>query len=62
LFSLSFYNPTEVDGLRDIKSGKIGKLMAIVGTITKTTEVRPELLIGGFSCAVCGAKVKDIEQ
>ena len=36
--------------------------MAIVGTITKTTEVRPELLIGGFSCAVCGAKVKDIEQ
>lgn len=62
LFSLSFYNPTEVDGLRDIKSGKIGKLMAIVGTITKTTEVRPELLIGGFSCSVCGAKVKDIEQ
>jgi DNA replication licensing factor MCM6 len=47
--------------LRDIKSDRIGKLMAIVGTITKTTEVRPELLIGGFTCGICAAKVKDVE-
>lgn len=36
--------------------------MSLLGTITKTTEVRPELLIASFSCLVCGAKVKGVEQ
>lgn len=36
--------------------------MSIVGTITKTTEVRPELLYGCFACELCGKKIKDVEQ
>jgi DNA replication licensing factor MCM6 len=51
-----------VDSIRDLKSEKIGKLMALMGTITKTTEVRPELLYGTFSCNSCGARIRDVEQ
>lgn len=62
MFYIGFTNLAEVDTMRDIKSTKIGKLMSIVGTITKTTEVRPELLVASFSCQLCGAKINEIEQ
>jgi DNA replication licensing factor MCM6 len=62
LFYVAFFNYPEIDGIRDLKSGKIGKLMALMGTITKTTEVRPELLVAAFTCQICGAKIRDVEQ
>ena len=62
LFSIGFYNYPEIDSIRDLKSGKIGKLVALMGTITKASEVRPELLVATFKCQVCGAKVKNVEQ
>mgnify|MGYP001949429537 CR=1 FL=1 len=36
--------------------------MAISGTVTRTTEVRPELLYASFICLACNTEVKDIEQ
>jgi len=48
--------------LRELKSNEIGKLLAIRGTITRTTEVKPELLIGSFECKHCGRSVHNIEQ
>jgi DNA replication licensing factor MCM6 len=36
--------------------------MSVIGTITKTTEVRPELLLASFKCEICSSIVKDIEQ
>ena len=45
-----------------MKSVKIGKLTAISGTVTRTTEVRPELLYGSFICLSCNTEVKDVEQ
>lgn len=62
LFCIAFYNYPEIDNIRDLKSNKISKLMALMGTITKATEVRPELLTGTFICVVCRAKVRDVEQ
>ena len=41
---------------------KIGKLCAIQGTVTRTTEVRPELLYGTFTCLQCGTLAENIEQ
>jgi len=36
--------------------------MSIAGTVTRTTEVRPELLYASFLCLACNAEIKDIEQ
>ena len=62
LFYISFYNIHEINTIREMKSNKIGKLICMMGTITKTTEVRPELLWATFNCQMCGSKIKDIEQ
>ena len=40
----------------------LGKLRAFSGTVTRTSEVRPELLYGTFRCDSCGTLVKDVEQ
>ena len=62
LFYLSFYNMYEIFPIRDLKANKISKLISMMGTITKTTEVRPELLVGHFKCDVCKNTVNPIEQ
>jgi DNA replication licensing factor MCM6 len=36
--------------------------MAIEGTVTRTTEVKPELSIGTFKCKVCSVYTEGIEQ
>ena len=61
-FFVSFYNMTTVERVRDLRTDKIGKLCAIQGTVTRTTEVRPELLYGTFTCLQCGTLAENIEQ
>lgn len=61
-FSVAFYHLPLVSAIRDLKTDKIGTLMSISGTVTRTSEVRPELLFGSFTCEVCKALVHDIEQ
>ena len=39
-----------------------GHLVAISGTVTRTSEVRPELLFGSFRCQDCSSVIKDVEQ
>ena len=36
--------------------------MAINGTVTRTSEIRPELLIGTFRCDQCFSIVRSVEQ
>ena len=36
--------------------------MAIDGTVTRTTEVKPELSIGTFKCSMCHTMIEGIEQ
>lgn len=45
-----------------MRTEKIGKLSAISGTVTRTSEVRPELVYGSFTCLECKGLVKDVEQ
>lgn len=40
--------------IRDLKVMALGRLMAIHGTVTRTTEVKPELILGSFKCLECG--------
>eukprot|EP00917_Polyrhabdina_sp_WS-2016_P025072 GHVP01054031.1.p1 GENE.GHVP01054031.1~~GHVP01054031.1.p1 ORF type:complete len:788 (+),score=148.91 GHVP01054031.1:3-2366(+) len=48
--------------LRELITEKIGMLTKVSGMITRTSEVRPELIKGVFSCALCGQVSSKIEQ
>lgn len=61
-FNIAFYHLPLVSAIRDLRTDKIGTLMSISGTVTRTSEVRPELLFGSFICEVCGGLVNEIEQ
>eukprot|EP00250_Pteridium_aquilinum_P008956 c18338_g1_i1 orf=152-2668(+) len=59
---LAFFNLPTVKMLRDLGTAEIGKLVSVSGVVTRTSEVRPELLQGTFKCLDCGAVVKNVEQ
>lgn len=61
-FTVSFYNIGLVSGIRDLRTDKVGRLVSISGTVTRTSEVRPELLYGAFTCQLCKNTVRDVEQ
>ena len=62
VYFISFFKLPSVEKIRDLKSNRIGKLIAFTGTITRSSEVRPELLYGTFTCAMCGKKIYNVEQ
>ena len=49
-----------VQKIRDMKTLYVGKLTSISGTITRTTEVRPELVLGSFLCLACKTENNNI--
>jgi len=40
----------------------MGQLVSFSGTVTRTSEIRPELMYGTFKCMDCGTIVKDVQQ
>jgi len=36
--------------------------VSVTGVVTRTSEVRPELLYGTFKCLDCGSVIKNVEQ
>ncbi|CAE6454157.1 unnamed protein product [Rhizoctonia solani] len=61
-FHLAFHSLSIVDSIRDMRMGSVGRLTAISGTVTRTSEVRPELLYGLFTCTACRAPAPEVEQ
>merc|ERR550532_1361925 len=61
-FTAAFYNLPLFSGIRDMRTEKIGRLVTICGTITRMTEVKPELLVGTFECNECSREVSGVEQ
>ena len=61
-FFVSFYNMPRVERIRAMRTEKIGRLMSLSGTVTRSSEVRPELLFGTFICIDCGTVHAGIEQ
>ncbi|KAI7976759.1 hypothetical protein EIK77_009990 [Talaromyces pinophilus] len=62
VFSLAFYNLPLVSRLRQLRTSHIGKLLSISGTVTRTSEIRPELSLGTFICEGCRTPCTNIEQ
>ena len=48
--------------LRSLRTDTIGKLCSFSGTVTRTSDVRPELLLGTFRCQKCGLMAENIVQ
>ncbi|KDQ15120.1 hypothetical protein BOTBODRAFT_109338 [Botryobasidium botryosum FD-172 SS1] len=61
-FNIAFYHLPIVSSIRDLRTGLIGRLVSISGTVTRTSEVRPELLYGTFICQECQGTVPEVEQ
>eukprot|EP00516_Mucochytrium_quahogii_P007095 CAMPEP_0203752172 /NCGR_PEP_ID=MMETSP0098-20131031/6127_1 /ASSEMBLY_ACC=CAM_ASM_000208 /TAXON_ID=96639 /ORGANISM=" , Strain NY0313808BC1" /LENGTH=925 /DNA_ID=CAMNT_0050642213 /DNA_START=374 /DNA_END=3148 /DNA_ORIENTATION=+ len=61
-FFLSIYNLPQVDRVRSLRTEKIGQLVSIAATVTRSSEVRPELLFATFQCDECGTRIPDVEQ
>ncbi|KDN40343.1 MCM-domain-containing protein [Tilletiaria anomala UBC 951] len=61
-FNIAFYNLGLVSGIRELRTEKVGRLLSISGTVTRTSEVRPELLFGAFTCGECKNVQRDVEQ
>ncbi len=61
-FFVAFYGFPVVSKVRDLKMGRVGVLCAINGTVTRTSEVRPELLYGVFECKACNTDSDPVEQ
>lgn len=54
---IAFHSLPLVSSLRDLRTPSIGTLLSVSGTVTRTSEVRPELVYGAFECLSCGALV-----
>ncbi|KAF4701632.1 MCM DNA helicase complex subunit mcm6, partial [Perkinsus olseni] len=61
-FSVSFYNVEQRHSLRDLRMGNLGQLVTITGTVTRTSVVQPELLIGTFECSECTREISNVHQ
>lgn len=48
--------------MRKIRTEDIGQMTTIRGIVTRTSQVRPELLFGTFKCGDCGCVIADVEQ
>ncbi|KAK6332428.1 MCM DNA helicase complex subunit mcm6 [Orbilia brochopaga] len=62
VFALAFYNLPLVSRIRTLRTGDVGSLLSISGTVTRTSEVRPELSVATFTCENCRTVVPNIEQ
>ncbi|ONI11688.1 hypothetical protein PRUPE_4G121000 [Prunus persica] len=60
--NVAFFNLPVSKRLRELTTAEIGKLVSVKGVVTRTSEVRPELLHGTFKCLECGGVIKNVEQ
>ncbi|XP_020536006.1 DNA replication licensing factor MCM6 isoform X2 [Jatropha curcas] len=60
--NVAFFNIPFSKRLRELTTAEIGKLVSVTGVVTRTSEVRPELLQGAFRCLECGGVIKNVEQ
>ena len=62
IFALAFYNLPLISRVRHLRTSNIGQLLSISGTVTRTSEVRPELSLGTFTCEGCRNTIPNVEQ
>jgi len=58
---LGVYNTPSIDKIRDLRASKIGMLSSFQGTVTRSSEIRPELITGSFTCLMCNKTIDNVE-
>eukprot|EP00932_Pfiesteria_piscicida_P019401 SRR837773.6227.p1 GENE.SRR837773.6227~~SRR837773.6227.p1 ORF type:complete len:818 (+),score=342.94 SRR837773.6227:220-2454(+) len=61
-FVVAFHDLPTFSGIRSLQTDMLGKLITISGTVTRATEVKPELLVGTFLCNDCNREVTGVQQ
>lgn len=61
-FALSITDYNVKSALRQIKPSHVGTLIMFQGTVTRISDVQPELLKGTFRCRVCGQDIPNVTQ
>lgn len=59
---VGFMNAARKLKIRDLKSDVLGDLISFSGTVTRTTQVRPELQNAVFKCRDCGTVISNVKQ
>eukprot|EP01134_Creolimax_fragrantissima_P000998 CFRG0998T1 len=62
---VSFYSQAtdyKVKMVRELNTEVLGRLESISGTVVRTSDVKPELLLATFRCLECDTLIKDVEQ
>ena len=61
-YFIALHNLPSILPLRSLRTDTIGKLTSVSGTVTRTSDVRPELILGTFRCNKCGLLAENIVQ
>ncbi|KAG7351706.1 replicative DNA helicase [Nitzschia inconspicua] len=61
-FFVAFFNMPTTHSIRQLRMDLVGTLVSLQGTITRTSEVRPELMVGAFRCTMCGLMAEKVPQ
>jgi DNA replication licensing factor MCM6 len=61
-YQLAIYNLPQMSKIRDLRTLSLGRLMSVYGTVTRTTDAKPELIMGNFQCMDCNQYVQNLEQ
>ena len=62
LFTIAIYNLPMISRIRQLRTDQISRLCSVSGTVTRTSEVRPELHLGTFICEECNNTVYNVQQ
>ncbi|KAJ2768671.1 MCM DNA helicase complex subunit mcm6, partial [Coemansia nantahalensis] len=60
--AVSLFGLPGVQRVRELRADRIGTLACTSGTVTRTSEVRPELVSGMFRCSECGTVCGPVAQ
>ncbi|EPR79597.1 DNA replication licensing factor MCM6 [Spraguea lophii 42_110] len=59
---ISFFNNFISHKIRELKTDKLNRLITFKSTVTRTSQVRPEIIEGTFNCKMCNAVVNNVKQ
>jgi len=62
LYAIAIHELPQTTKIRDLRTSNLGRLMSVYGTVTRTTDAKPELIEGTFKCMECQEFVKNVEQ
>jgi DNA replication licensing factor MCM6 len=61
-YFVAMYNLPVTNSIRELRTDLVASLSSVTGTVTRSSDVRPELLVATFRCNKCGLLAAKIPQ